>query len=64
MAEFDATEGGWLYKKLVGCLSQLAIFTFALVPTLVLVFVFVFVPQYWLPPKLVAGVQSLMFFKS
>ena len=59
-AGFDAMEKGWLYTELAGYLLQLACW-----PTVfVLVFMFVFVPSYWLPPKLAVGVQSLMFFKS
>ena len=62
-AGFDITEGGQLYKELAGRLLRLAcrpvIFTFMLVD------MFVFVPWlYQLPPKLAAGVQSLMSFKS
>ena len=62
-AEFNATEGGQLYRELVGCLLRLvcgpAVFMFVLVD------VFMFVPRlYRLPPKLAAGVQSLISFKS
>ena len=64
MAGFDAAEKKWLYKKLAGHLLQLVCWPAVFGLVLVLAFVFVFVSQYQLPPKLAASVRSLMSFKS
>ena len=57
-AGFDVTERGRLYMELAEHSLQLVCWP------AVFVLVFVFVSRYWLPPKLAAGVQSLMSFKS